>query len=424
MRFEVIAGPDKGRAFPLTPGETLLVGRSKSTQTRLTDGHISRVHCEVTVKDDQVTVQDANSAAGTFVNGQRVSRQRLQPGDLLRIGETTLCLQSETDSHDTLPPGAPPAPAAAPPAEPPAEERRRSPRESAPAPVKKLTDLMGQTLSHYELAHVLAAGHSGLVFQARDTRSGEIVAFKVLKQELSQNPEDRKRFIRGMKTMMPVRHPNIISIYNAGKTGGYCWIAMEYIEGESLTQAIRRMGFGGRLDWHHAFRVAVHISRALDFAHGQHIIHRDITPNNIMVQTCDRVAKLGDLMLAKSLEGGLSQQISAPGELVGDVHYMSPERTYGTADVDGRSDLYSLGATVYALLTGRPPFEGQGLVDTVSKIRTAEPVPPKKFQLAIPDLFEHIILKALAKRPADRYQSARALLTDLERFGAGVGVPA
>jgi serine/threonine protein kinase len=123
------------------------------------------------------------------------------------------------------------------------------------------------------------------------------------------------------------------------------------------------------------------------------------------------------------LEGTLAETITRPGELVGDVSYMSPERTKGTlAEVDGRSDIYSLGATLYALLTGRPPFIGDSLTDTVRKIRQAEPEKPKKYQLAIPDQFEGVVLKMLAKRPEERYQTAAELLKELERVAKFQGV--
>jgi serine/threonine protein kinase len=136
----------------------------------------------------------------------------------------------------------------------------------------------------------------------------------------------------------------------------YCWVAMEYIAGENMTEVIDRIGVAGMLDWRYAFKVAVHVARALDYAHGKQIIHRNVAPKNILLETPTKTVKLGDLMLAKTLEGSLAQKITKPGEVVGDVAYMSPERTRGTDDVDGRSDLYGLGATVYALLTGRPPF--------------------------------------------------------------------
>jgi len=403
MQLQVIAGPDKGRTFVLTLGETLRVGRGQATPTRLNDPHVSRVHCELQVEAGGVTVVDAGSAGGTFVNGKRMSQQRLQPGDVIQIGTTQLQLHSDDAAeHTTL---AGPLP---------------KPRPAAAAP--PLDKLTGQTVSHYEVGPVLARGQTGFVFQARDTKDDRTVAFKVLQPEFSKDEDEMQRFVRAMKTMLPLRHPNLVALYNAGKTGPYCWIAMEYVEGESLTQVIQRIGIAGMLDWQHALRVAVHVGRALDFAQQHQIIHRNIAPPNILVRTEDKVAKLGDLMLAKALEGTMAQQITRPGELIGDVQYMSPERTRGTADVDGRSDIYGLGATVYALLTGRPPFAGGTLTETILKIRQAEPEKPRKFAMSIPSLFEGVVLKMLAKRPEDRFQTAAELLGDLERVGKFQGV--
>ena len=141
-----------------------------------------------------------------------------------------------------------------------------------------------------------------------------------------------------------------------------------------------------------------------------------------MLRTSDKTVLLGDLMLAKALEGTLAQQITTPGELLGDVGYMSPERTRGAGEVDGRSDLYGLGATVYALITGRPPFVAGSLVELISKIRSAEPDKPQKYQMSVPPIFQGTILKLLAKRPEERFQTATELLTDLERVGKFAGV--
>jgi serine/threonine-protein kinase len=400
MQLVVIAGPDKGRTFPLSSAAPLVVGRSKDTQIQLTDPHVSRVHCEVQFDGTHTILLDRGSAAGTLVNGKRVTRQPLKPGDIIAVGDTHLRLESDMATQSTVVKGKPSDKAAA---------------------ASRLEELTGKTLSHYEVGDLLAKGTSGLVFGARDTKEDRVVALKVLWPEFSRNEEEVQRFIRGMKTMLPVRHPNLVQLFGAGKTEGYCWIAMEYVQGESLTAVIQRTGTANMLDWRYALRVAVHMARALDHAHGLNIIHRNITPQNIMVQTVDKTAKLGDLMLAKALEGTLAEQITRPGEIVGDLRYMSPERTRGTSDVDGRSDIYSLGATVYALLTGRPPFEGD-LHEMITKIRGTDPVPPTKFQLAIPALFEGTVLKMLAKNPTDRFQTAGELLKDLERAAKFQGV--
>jgi serine/threonine-protein kinase len=280
--------------------------------------------------------------------------------------------------------------------------------------VKRITELPGTILAHYRVGPVLAKGQSGLVFRAEDLKHNRDVALKVLWPEFAKNDEDVQRFIRSMKTVLPLRHPNLVSLYGAGKKGPYCWVAMEYVEGESLTRVIQRIGVAGMLDWRHAFRIAIQIAQALDFAHQRQIVHRNITPQNVLVRAEDRVAKLGDLMLAKAMEGAMAEQLTKPGELLGDVRYMSPEQTRGPQDVDERSDIYSLGALTYALLTGQPPFESYSLVETINKIRQEKPEDPKKYQLSIPERFRQTVLSMLAKRPENRFQSAADLLKDLK----------
>jgi serine/threonine protein kinase len=402
--LQVIAGPDAGKVFPLPEGDTVLVGRSRALECRLMDPYVSRVHCQVQLEGGDVVVIDFQSAAGTFVNGQRVNRQPLQPGDIIRIGDTQLqYLDTDAAEPDTVPP--------------PPETGGEAPR-----PTDQLTDLVGKMLSHYQVGQVLARGQSGLVFHARDVGKDQAVALKVLWPEFSEHEEQTQRFVRAMQTALPLRHPNLVSVLGAGKTGSFCWVAMEYVEGESLTQTVQRIGTAGMLDWRNALRVAVHVGRALDFAHRQQIIHRNVTPMNIIVQASTRMAKLGDLMLAKALEGVLAKQITRPGELLGDLRYMAPERTYGAGNVDGRSDIFGLGATVYALLTGRPPFEGPTPGETLTKLRHGDLVRPKKYQLAIPDLFEGIVLKTLARRPEDRYATADSLVADLDKVARFQGL--
>jgi serine/threonine protein kinase len=397
----VTAGPDKGRAFPLMPGQTLQIGRSQATATKLADPTISRVHCEIEW-DGAKAVLINISTGGTAVNGKPIAQHELSPGDIIRIGSTEIRFQiGDAAEMSTL-----------------------APPKAAPAAAEQLNNLVGQTLSHYAIETILSKGGSGMLFRATDTKGHKTVAFKVLKPEFAQNEEEMQRFIRAMKTVLPLRHPNLIALQAAGKTGVFCWMAMDYIEGESMAQVIQRIGVAGMLDWRYGYRVAVHVARALEYAHGQSIIHRNVTPHNIMLRTADKTVLLGDLMLAKALEGTLAQQITRPGALVGDVGYMSPERTHGTSEIDGRSDLYGLGATVYALIAGRPPFAGGSLPELIAKIRSAEPDKPSKFQMSIPSLFEGTILKLLAKRPEERFQTAAELLAELDRIGKFAGVSA
>lgn len=395
MQLSIVSGPDKGRVNELAAGKPVTLGRGAEATPPLSDAHASRKHCTVEVLGDKATVTDCGSRGGTFVNGQTVKSAVLKPGDQIGIGETVLAF-SVPMLQDA------PTMTAAPVARP-------------AASTEDLSPLVGKTLHHYRLERILAKGRTGVVFYAKHTEKDAELAVKVLWPSITKVEEETQRFIRAMKTMLPVQHPNIVRLYNAGKHGPHCWLAMEYVDGECLTETIRRIGTAGMLDWKHAFRVGVHLARALEAAGEQKIIHRNVCPQSVMIRAADKVAKLGDLMLAKATEGLNAQQITRQGELVGDVAYMSPERTVGI-DVDTRSDVYGLGATLYALLTGRPPFEAPSLPAMLRKIQSDEPERPKKFQLSVNDMFEGIVMRCLAKRPEDRFQSATDVLRDLNRI--------
>jgi serine/threonine protein kinase len=277
-----------------------------------------------------------------------------------------------------------------------------------------MTELTGLTIGHYRVGSLLAKGQSGLVFRGRDFKHHRDVALKILRPEFSSNREGVQRFVRAMKTMLPLRHPNLVALYGAGKSGPFCWVAMEYIEGESLAEVIRRIGVAGMLDWRFTLRIAIDLARALQFAHEHQIIHRNITPQNTLLRSSDRRAFLGDLMLAKAMEGALAQNVTRAGEVLGDIRYMSPERLTGSHNVDARSDIYSLGALVYALLTGHAPHEGETTMDTIGMIYKTDPVAPKKFQMSIAKAFEGVVMTMLNKYPEKRYQTADRIVTDLE----------
>jgi serine/threonine protein kinase len=409
LHLVVIAGPDKGRVFPLEGDDWFLLGRSRAAEGKLNDLHVSKIHCKVEYKGGRVFVIDQESTGGTYVNGVRVGEQLLQPGDVIRLGETQLRLQEaggilEDDE----------------------EGKTLAVRVTAPpqrtGPPDMATDLPGKMLSHYRLGPPISAGRTGVIFHAQDSRDGSKVAVKVLAPEFVRNDEDVQRFVRAMRTMLPLRHPNLVAVYGAGKAGPYCWSAMEYVEGESLAQAVDRAGPGRMLDWRRALRYATHMARGLDYAHRNAVVHRNLTPHNVLVRAGDQVAKLGDLMLAKALEGMLAETITRPGEVVGEVHYLSPEGTGGGGAVDARSDLFSLGALTYALLTGRPPFEGHAAVDVLLHIREQEPVRPAQHQPAIPAPFEAVVLTLLQKRPEDRHRSAAEVVGELEKLAAAHGV--
>ncbi len=395
MRWElkVVRGPDEGRVFSLDPGQTLVVGRGDASDTQINDPSLSRVHFELAHTGTSILIADRGSSSGTFVNGHRVTAADIANGSVIRVGDTDLLLTNLNESSD---------------------------RTTSPAlgsAVKPLADLVGSRIGPYQLEKILGRGSNGVVFFARDEEHQRVAAVKVLTPQFATDEDQRQRFIRAMKTMLPIHHDRIIRLYNAGKTGPYCWAGMEYIDGEDLTQLIARTGIEGMLDWRKVWRVAVDIGLALQCAHQHKIVHRNVTPANIIRRNSDQVCLLGDLMLAKGLEGSNREQLTTPGQILGEVAYLAPERTIAGATIDSRSDLYGLGATCYALLTGNPPAIGESLVEIITQIRNSVPRPPKKFQLAVNELFSDTVMKMIAKNPDDRFQTPDELLADLMKIG-------
>ena len=317
-----------------------------------------------------------------------------------------LILQYEQQLRGT--PGAPPGG----PVPPPLPGGRAVATDAETSP---LADLVGKTFAHFQVGPLLAAGNTGAIFRGTDTtKPGRKVAFQVLRPELCQG-EDKDGFIRAMSVVRGLRHPALVRVYGAGKNGPYFWIAMKYIDGESLAGRLQRMGVAGRLDWRTTYGVAVSLTRALDVVHKAGVLHRNLKPANVMVRTADRKALLGDWSRARPAAGARVQPLPWPGQLVGDLTYLSPEQTQPGRVEDVRCDLYSLGATLYTLLAGRPPFEAGTVDKMMEKIRGEEPPRPKEFQLAIPEALEGMVLRLLAKRVDVRFQSAADALKELER---------
>ena len=270
----IVGGPDRGRHFEITEGQTLVIGRSQTSDTQINDPRVSRVHCRVVIDGGTVTLLDNDSAGGTFVGGAQVSRQELNTGDTFAVGDTTIRYQLDSNLPDEQATVAPVAQA-----------------EALPQKTPQLMDLVGQTLAHYRLDKIIAKGNTGMIFKAQDLESDRVAAVKVLTPDPNHSDEQRDRFVRAMKTMLPIKHDHLISLYHAGKTGPFCWAAMQYIEGESLTELISRMGIEGMLDWRETWRIGVQIGRALDAAYEQKIIHRNVTPTNILRRNSDSLNK-------------------------------------------------------------------------------------------------------------------------------------
>jgi serine/threonine protein kinase len=391
-KLVIVGGPNEGATFNVEDDTKVTIGRGDSVNIKLEDATVSRVHCVVEYFGGVGVVKDCASKTGTKINGVAVTQQELKPLAVIGVGKSELRFLPEVqEMHEPEKP----------------DEEARDPDE--------LVKLSGTKLSHYDIGEVVAIGTSGVVFRAQDLKDDREVALKVYVPQFAESEEEFQRFIRAVKTMLPMRHPNLVTLYGGGKTGPYCWMAMEFVDGQSLDETIQRIGKGGKLDWKAALRVALDLSRALFYIHGEKIIHRNLSPQNIL-HTRQGTAMLGSLILAKALSGALAKDVTVGGELLGDVRYLAPEQAGAGGPVDSRADIYALGALFYALLTGKPPFEGKSAVQTATWILRKDPTPPRQIDPTIPKPVEQIVLKMLAKTPDDRYQSAGDLLAALEEL--------
>jgi serine/threonine-protein kinase len=404
-RLRVIDGADQGKFFRLPEAGALSIGNShKHTDICLNDLYVARVHCHVAVADDRVMLTEDDPSRGIFIKGKKVTEQELQPGEVFRVGNSHLRLEID---DGTLPESG-------------AEEVEPGrPAGLAPLPLDRLGELSGETLGHYVLGLPLGRGHHGVVFHAADQKTNQAVALKVLSAEFPADADEMRRFAQSVKRMLPLRHPHLVGVHGAGKTGPYCWIALEAVEGDSLAEVIAR---AGKPSWKQALRVAVHVSRALHFAHQHRLVHGNITPANILVRSNDKTVRLSDLLLSQALEGSRLQLARLEDKLLAELAYLAPEQTPGEGVVDCCTDMHSLGAVVYTLLTGRPPFEGKSPTEVLQKIRGAVPVRPREYHPAIPGPLEGVVLRMLAKRPEERFLTPAELLAEVEPLARNLQV--
>ncbi|MGH9521472.1 MAG: protein kinase domain-containing protein [Terriglobales bacterium] len=272
---------------------------------------------------------------------------------------------------------------------------------------------MGTRLGPYEIGELIGAGGMGQVYRARDTRLDRTVAIKILSRDQSLSAEQKQRFEREAKTISSLQHPHICVLYDIGSENGLDYLVMEYLEGQSLADRLRR----GPLPTEEVLKVGMEIAGALERAHRQGLVHRDLKPGNIMLTKSG--AKLLDFGLAKPAAvaiaaasgeemptfAGAQQQVTARGTIVGTFQYMSPEQLQGK-EADARSDLFALGAVLYEAATGKAAFTGQTQISVMSAILEREPEPVTSISAASPAALDYVIRTCLAKDPDQRFQTA------------------
>ena len=288
----------------------------------------------------------------------------------------------------------------------------------------------GQQFGSYIILDSLGSGGMGEVYLARDTRLDRTVALKVLSPDISQDNRRMQRFRQEAKVASSLNQPNILTVFEFGEVDGLTFLATEYIDGETLRDHLH----GKRLKLNEIVDISIQLLTALDAAHEARIVHRDIKPENVMLRRRDGVVKVLDFGLAKVTEPkystlghdsdpeGITEFRTAPGVIMGTINYMSPEQAKASA-IDERTDIWSTGVIMYEMVTGQLPFSGSTTSHTIVQILEKDPAPPTKLVKAPAEL-ERIVLKAIAKKPVERYQTAKEMLNDLRSFQKRVEIDA
>ena len=262
-----------------------------------------------------------------------------------------------------------------------------------------MEDLTGKQLGAYQLIAPLGEGGMAVVYKAYQPSMERYVALKILPKHFAAEPDFVRRFKQEAKIIASLEHPNILPVHDYGEADGYTYIVMRYVEGKTLADLLQ----GRPLPLPQICEIVTKVASALNYAHSRGVVHRDVKPSNVLIDQQDNPL-LSDFGVAKMILS--SEKFTASGAFIGTPTYASPEQCLGSNNLDGRSDVYSLGVMLYEMATGRPPFNAETPMAVVLK-HINDPLPlPRQLNPTLPESVERVILKALAKQPENRYQTA------------------
>ncbi len=392
LRLDVLGA--EGLSAELPEKGLLVVGCSSERSGLVLQGQgVEDAHCAIgRVKSGGWAIKDLGTRYGTFLNGERIVSTRLAAGDLIVVGSRRLAVVDAS-----APPSAAPAPAAGPAAVTPVPG-------AAPEalPAARPADVP-ERLGGYRIQKLLGRGGMGLVYLAIQESLNRPVALKVVSSSLEADREFVRRFQSEARAAAALNHPNVVVVHDVGEAEGHHYLSMEFMAAGSLEERVARHG---PIPWREVLDILFDAARGLTYAEERGIVHRDIKPANLMSDGAG-TAKIADLGLATGIE---AEDDERGRRIYGTPHFISPEQARGEP-VDGRSDLYSLGATAYRLLSGRTPFEGETTRDILRQHFTEKPAPLEH----VPTKLNELIQRLLAKAPAERYQRAEELVQALDR---------
>lgn len=417
----VFRGSNQIRSISFDQHDCFLVGRSTDAHLSLpSDKYFSRNHFLLEVNPPRCRLRDLGSANGTFVNGERVTQIDLHHGDIVTAGETSIEIQIETATPSPASTGQT--------AEPPPTllmntaallARKQASRASPPAGTPSAvstpagsTETPMPTIPGYRLLRELARGGMGVVYLAESTLDRRQVAIKTVIPQIQLDELHRKMFAREIKTLSALRHPNIVNFVESGHSDGIDFYVMEPVPGRNLHEYTRAQKTP--LPWPAVRALALQCLDALSYTHRKNIVHRDIKPGNIMIQAADNgpVARILDFGLAKNYEDAGSITLTGQGK--GSIPFMPPEQVLNCKNVGPLSDLYSMTAVIYFMLSGKNIKDFPARQDPIKILLEGPVVPLAKRGVATNPALEQFLNRGLAKDPYRRFSSAEDMIQALQ----------
>ncbi len=427
VTLRVLEGPYTGREFSFDQHDTFLIGRADTAHLYLPDDRFfSRNHCLLEIAPPRCFLRDLGSTNGTFVNGQRVPEAFLVSGDRIQGGQTVL--EVEVQSEQAITVNGMEAPTLTRPTVVTVECAncgRREQTEASHADEKmsfvcedcrEELKRQPQPVPGYQMIKLLGRGGMGCVMLARDEKTGRSVAIKSLLPEVAVTEVSLRRFMREIQVASALDHPNIVRFLESGTNNGSVYLVTEYVEGSDAARLADAQG--GRLPFLQAIDIVSQSLDALAYAHSKGYIHRDIKESNILISGAapNFVAKLTDFGLAKSFTQSGMSGITMAGDMAGTFAYMPPEQIRDFRNVRPTSDIYAIGMTAYSLLAGDTALDlgsNNDIAGTVKAIFEGQVIPLRQRAPDVPQQVAEVIERALAKDPANRWQSAAAMRTAL-----------
>jgi tRNA A-37 threonylcarbamoyl transferase component Bud32 len=427
VTLRVLAGPYTGREFTFDHHDTFLIGRADTAHLYLPeDRFFSRHHCLLEIAPPRCFLRDLGSTNGTFVNGQKVSEAFLHSGDRIQGGQTVLEVDVQAEQSAAI--DSSEAPTLTRPTVVIVECAncgRRDQTEASDANEKmsfvcedcrEELKRRPQPVPGYETIKLLGRGGMGCVMLARDEKTGRSVAIKTLLPEVAVTEVSLRRFMREIQVAAALEHPNIVRFIESGTNNGAVYLVTEYVEGSDAARLADAQG--GRLPFRQAIDIVAQALDALAYAHAKGYIHRDIKESNILISGAapNFTAKLTDFGLAKSFTQSGMSGITMAGDMAGTFAYMPPEQIRDFRNVRPTSDIYAIGMTAYSLLAGDTALDlgpHSDIAGTVKAIFEGQIIPLRQRAADVPERVAEVIERALAKDPAQRWQSAAAMRTAL-----------